>query len=352
MLLGLVAFYREKQVFGFSPTGHGLLTLLVSFLVISKVNLAYDRFRAVRKNAADTFLRLRELMQIVIAVSTADSPTTIALNGAGNITDEKTDTTNYEKDREKELQYWRIECVSKVSKIMDCTVRTVKDQQLACYFARHTPLDGNNKNSGGTRTVSSDDELDVNALDPLEHVQSLRMHLYCTTDLGIHLLERITMINKLQEYISAYNNLLILASTPIPFPLVQMGRAFLFLWTFTMPFVLLEGPFSDLWTAMLFLFFLTYGFIGLELVSIKISDPFGDSRDDVQIIGIRDAAMEGIQNDLRCMEQQMMLSERRLQFAGQHRQLYRQQQKQHTSMTTGDAFRYHNLGASDGDMGC
>ena len=172
------------------------------------------------------------------------------------------------------------------------------------------------------------------------------------------------MCNKLQEYINSYNNLLILASTPLPFPLVQMGRAFLFLWTFSMPLVLLEGPFSDLWTAMLFLFFLTYGFVGLELVSIKLCDPFGDSRDDVQISKIRDAAMEGIQNDLKCMQQQMTISERRLQFAGQRRQLYRQQQQQQASMTGDkyqtssahhhgdDAFGYHTMGGSDGDMGC
>jgi len=66
-----------------------------------------------------------------------------------------------------------------------------------------------------------------------------------------------------------------------------------------MPLVLLDGPFSSMWAAQIFLFFLTYGFIGLELVSIKISDPFGNSRDDVQISGIRDATILGIENDLK-----------------------------------------------------
>jgi predicted membrane chloride channel (bestrophin family) len=362
-LLGLVAFYREKQEIGFSPTGHGLLTLLVSFLVISKVNLAYDRFRAVRKDAADTFLKLRELMQLVIAISSSDSQPNNneqSTTGGGKKDDNNNNTTKFQQDREKELRYWRLECVSKVSAVMDCTVRTVKDRRLACYFARNTPIAG--------RNTSVENEPDVSALDPLEHAQSLRMHLYCTSDLGIHLLERVTMCNKLQEYINSYNNLLILASTPLPFPLVQMGRACLFLWTFSMPLVLLEGPFSDLCAAMLFLFFLTYGFIGLELVSIKLSDPFGDSRDDVQISKIRDAAMEGIQNDLKCIQQQMTMSERRLQFAGQRRRLYRQQQQQQqqqqTSMTGDkyqtssthhpgdDAFGYHTMGGSDGDMGC
>ncbi len=40
VLLALVEYFRERYKFAFSPQGHGFLTLLVSFLVISKVNLA------------------------------------------------------------------------------------------------------------------------------------------------------------------------------------------------------------------------------------------------------------------------------------------------------------------------
>jgi hypothetical protein len=200
-----------------------------------------------------------------------------------------------------------------VAELMDTTVTVVKDHDLACYFARNTPLP--------KRALKDQGSPDLNALDPMVHVQSIRMHLYCTSDLGIHLLERVNMVNKLQEYIQSYNNLLVLSSTPLPFPLVQMGRVFLFLWTFSMPLVLLGGPFSGFWAAQLFLFFLTYGFIGLELVSIKLSDPFGDSRDDVQIASIRYATKLGISADLKGTELHMTLSERRLQFARQKFQL-------------------------------
>lgn len=310
LILGLVAFYRTQHEFGFSPTGHGLLTLLVSFLVISKVNLAYDRFRAVRKHSGDAFMQLRELVQIVISISSSYSPLCDD-KGEGNQKNE-----NDESDDEniaRELRYWRLETVSKISELMDATVYVVKDRDLACLFARNTPLPKNYWKR------EEDEPPDNTALDPMSHVQSLRMHLYCTADLGIQLLERVSLTGKLQEFVVSYNDLLILASTPLPFPLVQMGRAFLFLWTFSMPLVLLGGPFSELWVAQIFLFFLTYGFIGLELVSIKLSDPFGDSRDDVQIEKIRDASIIGIQNDLKGMEFQMTLSERRLQFSQQKR---------------------------------
>ena len=96
-----------------------------------------------------------------------------------------------------------------------------------------------------------------------------------------------------------------------------------------MPLVLLEGPFSDMWSAQAFLFFLTYGFIGLELVSIKLSDPFGNGRDDVQLSNIRDAAIVGIENDLKEIPMiQATISERRLRFSQQKKNQQQQQQQQ------------------------
>jgi len=69
--------------------------------------------------------------------------------------------------------------------------------------------------------------------------------------------------------------------------LLQMGRTFLFLWTFTIPFVL-RGVVDEIIPAMAFVFFLTYGFIGLELVAIKMMDPFGDGINDLNVTGMRE----------------------------------------------------------------
>jgi predicted membrane chloride channel (bestrophin family) len=338
LLLALVAYYRTEREIGFSATGHGLLTLLVSFLVISKVNLAYDRFRVVRKHAAVAFMVLRELVQMVISISSSDSP------------------RDKENELTKQLQFWRMDCVDKVSDLMDITVKVLKDKHLACYFARDTPVE--NWRSKGEE---DEDPPNMSVMDPMVHVQGLRMHLYCTSDLDIHLLERVNLVNKLQEFVGSYNNLLILASTPLPYPLVKMGRVFLFLWTFSMPLVLLGGPFSDLLGAQIFLFFLTYGFIGLELVSMKLSDPFGNSRDDVQISRIKDAALLGIENDLKQVEIETTVSDRRYQFSRQKD--FKRDLASDRAMTHGQRMgcdhqnydgghHYHAMGGSDNDMGC
>ncbi|VEU40908.1 unnamed protein product [Pseudo-nitzschia multistriata] len=353
LLLALVSYSREKFRLGFSPNGHGLLTLLVSFLVVSKVNLAYDRYRAVREYAGRGSTLLRELIQMAMAISIAHSNNNIE-----------------NSEREKELRQWRLECVEKVKELLNSSVCVLQDRSLAKHFAYNKPVTKSgpsiltSSSSYDSRTVdlnggSRDEDAETMLLDPLLQIQSLRLHLYCTPAMGFELLERVHLTNKLQEYATCYTSLLTLASTQLPFPLVQMGRAFLLIWTFSMPLVLLEGPFSDMWSAQTFLFFLTYGFIGLELVSIKLSDPFGSGRDDVPISGIRDAAIQGIDNDLREIAgMQATISERRLKFS---RQTIRQRRHQSHAQETeaGDCqdhhhddqnYGYHAMAGADNDI--
>lgn len=300
ILLEVVAVLRQKYNIGFSPNGHGLLTLLVSFLVISKVNLAYDRYRAVREHAGKGSLLLRELVQMVITISN-----TIIINPNRNKDFEISPTAA--DNQAMQLRDWRLECVTRVTNLLDSTVQVLQEKSFAKHFSYDKPL---------TSDIP---------IDPMTRIQSLRLHLYSASDLGLELIECVQLMNKLQEYGSSYNNLLILASTPLPFPLVQMGRVFLLVWTFSMPLVLLEGPFSDTYAAQTFLFFLTYGFIGLELVSIKLSDPFGHGRDDVQLSKIRDATLIGIKNDMREVSVRTGIRERRVLFS-QQKNDYQQQQ--------------------------
>jgi len=127
-------------------------------------------------------------------------------------------------------------------------VTAVQDDNQADYLARNDHPERNTND------------------DPLLHVLALRSHLYTgrIDDNGadLQLLERIKVVDMLSQFVIYYRKLIIYASTPIPFPMVQMGRTFLFLWTFSIPFVL-RGVVEERFTAMVFVFFLTYGFIGM-----------------------------------------------------------------------------------------
>lgn len=314
LLLALVEKFEEDDDFGFSPNGHGLMTLLVSFLVISKVNLAFDRFRGARHYTGNAFLHLRELTQLVITVSSGF------------------------KDDDKSIQRWRSTCIDRIVELLDCTRRVVQDEKVAAYLARNQ----------GDQVFRGTGEV-----DPLVLVQAIRLHVYLTEDL--QLLERVNVMSKLNEFVTDYRHLLDIASTPLPFPLIQMGRAFLFLWTFTMPLVLRQGPFTDLWTAMVFLFFLTYGFVGLELVAMKLASPFGDETTgaDIQVTALRDAAMVGIENDLRTAGSHIggTASQRRLTFRNSKTSGSDANYEPTGSRDQNDAAVYHAMAAgSDGDV--
>ena len=72
--------------------------------------------------------------------------------------------------------------------------------------------------------------------------------------------------------IVSYRNLLRLASSPLPFPLVQMGRTFTAVWTLSLPFVLIGDDFAeDSLSTFTFVILLTYGFLGLELDGVYVS---------------------------------------------------------------------------------
>lgn len=58
-----------------------------------------------------------------------------------------------------------------------------------------------------------------------------------------------------------------------------MARTFLFLYVFTVPFVLLSDE-SSLTAHCFMVFLLTYGFVGLEIISIELDNPFGDDAND------------------------------------------------------------------------
>jgi len=72
-------------------------------------------------------------------------------------------------------------------------------------------------------------------------------------------------------------------TTPVPFPLIQMTRTILCFYLFTIPLVFLSDTMADnMLERCLSVFMLTYGFMGLELVAIELDDPFGTDDNDFE----------------------------------------------------------------------
>lgn len=70
-------------------------------------------------------------------------------------------------------------------------------------------------------------------------------------------------------------------TTPVPFPLIQMTRTILMVYIFSLPFLFIS--YDDYFTeGAIAVFFLTFGFVGLELVAIALDDPFGEDENDFE----------------------------------------------------------------------
>eukprot|EP00591_Stephanopyxis_turris_P004141 CAMPEP_0195515262 /NCGR_PEP_ID=MMETSP0794_2-20130614/6390_1 /TAXON_ID=515487 /ORGANISM="Stephanopyxis turris, Strain CCMP 815" /LENGTH=481 /DNA_ID=CAMNT_0040643659 /DNA_START=57 /DNA_END=1502 /DNA_ORIENTATION=- len=109
----------------------------------------------------------------------------------------------------------------------------------------------------------------------------------------IHVNKELRLYQFVSNFVTAYHDLMKLATTPFPFPLVQMGRTILFLWIFTLPCAIMNDV-EKLPALMLIIFFSTYGFVGLEFVSIELDDPFGDDPNDFDAFGLAKVVFEDI----------------------------------------------------------
>jgi predicted membrane chloride channel (bestrophin family) len=72
-------------------------------------------------------------------------------------------------------------------------------------------------------------------------------------------------------------------TTPVPFPLLQMSSTFLWFYIFTVPFALLSADDVGIKSALshcLMIFIMTFGFIGMEHVAVQMDDPFGGDEND------------------------------------------------------------------------
>ena len=98
------------------------------------------------------------------------------------------------------------------------------------------------------------------------------------------------LYNFLNTFMDGYYGVHKLQTTPVPFPLIQMGITFAFFFIVTLPCSLLvgtDGSIKEAFFDCLIVFISTFGFVGLELVGAELDDPFGDDDNDFnnQILG-------------------------------------------------------------------
>lgn len=284
----LVEYLKRNDILDLtfhSSVGHSFMGLLVSFLIVSRSKISYDRFMEFRRHLATTYRTCREIAQsTTVFTFTTQTPAakewrqevcyrTILLL---RVTMDALLWSSTEREQWTE-EYFDLQEIQDheddedVEEHMD-----VRRQVISEHFFRFRKL------SHGRRS-----RIDENFRAPITMGHILKFTIMQHPDaLGYKMPvnEYRDLVNFVTIFLDAFHGFRVLVFTPYPFPLVQMTRAFLFFWVYTLPLVLLKD--YRMWSSIVIVCCVSFGFIGIEYVSMALDDPFGDDTNDVDEHGM------------------------------------------------------------------
>uniref|UniRef100_A0A7R9Z8H1 Bestrophin homolog n=1 Tax=Pseudictyota dubia TaxID=2749911 RepID=A0A7R9Z8H1_9STRA len=298
----------------FPSDGHTFMAIMVSFLIVTRAQITYHRFMEARGYLSELFRSCRELIHHTAILTMQDK-----CRGA----------KQWRKDVAfRTIVLLRVTIAAlefRTSKINTWDVVPTDMRQSMVTFvpdgaSPSTPRASSThrmmKWAHGVRTLS-----DENFRAPIVMAYNLRAEIMKQRNgqylkIDMHPNEELKLLAFVSDYIAAFHGLKKLITTPFPFPLVQMARTFLFFWIFTLPFALVR-EISEPVQAMLIIFFTTFGFIGLEYVSMELDDPFGDDPNDFDDLGMAQMVFEDIYITLYKLDGSASAEDLRKQVANQ-----------------------------------
>jgi len=241
----------------FEDGAHQIIGLVVAFLVVTRVSTAYSRYWEARTALSRMLHQARQLAS---------------------------HASNYSRfDTSARGDQWRNLLRKRLVRVVEAAIEVTESPEKAVKLV--------------TNTIPQDEK--ARAKDPMQ----LITYVHAAISMQKEFLKKPFIIHKevrlhqfALDFTDAYDDLTMCSSTPYPFPTAQMTRAFLFVWLFTLPLSMVHET-DDILSRSFITFFVTYGFFGLEFVSIELDDPFGDDANDIEtaeLSKITIAAIESI----------------------------------------------------------
>lgn len=272
-----VHYLKEKNIVDLtfhSSVGHSFMGLLVSFLIVSRSQISYGRFMNFRNMLAKQYRMCRQIAQFTMIYSF--------------------------QNQTPEARQWRHEVCYRTILLLRVTMdallwsSTEREKWEQEYF-KYQQRDAEQGEQGASehffrfRQLSHGRRSNVDEIfrAPITFCHLLKQTIMTHPDyLGYKLAvnEYRDLVLFVASFQEAFHGFRVLIFTPYPFPLVQMTRAFLFFWVYTLPLVLLKD--YRLWSSLLIVLLVSFGFIGIEYVSMALDDPFGDETNDVDEHGM------------------------------------------------------------------
>jgi predicted membrane chloride channel (bestrophin family) len=245
---------KYRDLVSSNDRGHAFMSLCVSYLLVTRSNICLNRYMAQRANLSNLMRASKELVHHAVAF------------------------TRHHHREEKDTK-WRCSVAKRTISILKVVVSVLqfptskrnvwevaelgKEDRQACLLA----VGRSNERSPLVLTLF------------LRTVIASHIHQLSS---ALQVPHEMALFQYTTEIMEAYSNIMVYMSTPYPFPFVQMLRTILFFYVLTLPFALVNDI-EQLVPYLFTVFLITYGFIGLELISIEMDDPFGDDPNDFNV---------------------------------------------------------------------
>jgi len=264
---------------GISNQFHSLGGMIVSFLLVSRVNTALSRYGACRGHINVMYRETREFIQTAFILSQRND------------------------NDENEAREWRNEIAYRALVLLRTSVAVVeyfskeipgwKCPELSGFELLYaTPCDLWKRNSLNN---NPEDDYTNTLRVPFRMAYLLRQSV--SEQEGrlknpFHVTQENLLYGTVNSFMGGYYGMRKFITTPVPFPLIQMTRTLVIIYIYTIPLIFVESnENTPLWEC-LFVFLLAYGFMGLELVAIELDDPFGNDDNDFDTLSFAQMVFE------------------------------------------------------------
>ncbi len=227
----MVIYVKNKYDvdFSFSDRGHTFMSMMVSFLMVTRSNIAYSRYMEARMELAHAMTACRELISYA--------------------------TTFTRYDTSQGANHWRVDLAKRTIKLLLAMVSVLEYQSTGNHVWKIPALSLEEKKAIRSAVGTSNERA------PMVLSMFVRSTIAANVEYlekPMHPVKELRLYNLVSDFVTAYHELMKLVTTPFPFPLVQMTRTFLFIWIFTLPWVLVNDLHKI--SALVFtVFFITYG---------------------------------------------------------------------------------------------
>ncbi len=249
-----------------SGQGHSYAGVIVSFLVVSRINTALSRYNECRGYLGIMYRETRELLQTAFVLTRRDE-----------------NLSRADKDWRSELSYRAMAMLRTVISVIEYSEEKVpawEIPELSGYELDYCTPAAEWRRYAHTSNTELTDSMRV----PLRLAFLLRETIVSQkTRLSrpLQVVQEIKLLSSVDSFMNGWYGMRKFLTTPVPFPLIQMTRTIVLIYVFTLPLIFLkDDPINLMYEHCLVVFLLTYGFFGLELVSIELDNPFGSDDND------------------------------------------------------------------------